>query len=376
MERDAPLSGVRVIDFSTLLPGPLATLFLSEAGADVVKVEQPSGDGMRSYFSSSDGGDAAFAILNRGKRSVTLDLKKPADHSVALELVQECDILVEQFRPGVMERLGLGYDVVRKINPRVIYCSITGYGQTGPSSNKSGHDINYLGDVGILAQSCGQSGARVLPAVPLADVAGGTYPALLNMLIALRHRDQTGEGTYLDISIAGSLFALSYLPWARHFAGDHAGSKAGPGVMTGGSPRYQLYDASDGAIIAAAPLEEKFWLTFTDAIELESEMRLPDAPAGPVIERVAKLIGSKPGEHWRAVFAERDCCCSVVSTLQEALSHPQFSRESRGGGVVRTPSGKLVPALPIPLAPHFCVTADQEVDAPKLGEVANSEGRD
>jgi crotonobetainyl-CoA:carnitine CoA-transferase CaiB-like acyl-CoA transferase len=144
--------------------------------------------------------------------------------------------------------------------------------------------------------------------------------------------------------------------------------------LVGGSPRYQLYDASDGAIIAAAPLEEKFWLAVTDVIELESEMRLPDAPADLVIERVAKLIGSKPGEHWRAVFAEADCCCSVVSTLQEALSHPHFSRESRGGGVVRTPSGKLVPALPIPLAPHFCVTADREVDVPKLGEVTNPGG--
>lgn len=194
MNAALPLDGIKVLDLSTLLPGPLATLMLAEAGADVVKLERPGrGDEMRTYEPKFGEASANYAVLNRGKRAYGVDFKDPAQRDRVLELAAEADVVMEQFRPGVADRLGLGYDAVRAVNPDVVYCSITGYGPTGPHAKRAGHDLNYLAESGLLGVVTDSTGAPGLPVTVLADIAAGTYPAVVNILLALRQRDRTGE---------------------------------------------------------------------------------------------------------------------------------------------------------------------------------------
>src|SRR4051812_24032517 len=198
-----PLTRLLVLDFSTLLPGPMATLLLAEAGAEVVKVERPgTGDEMRLYEPRIGEHSANFLLLNRGKRSIALDLKSADDQARLRPLLERADVLVEQFRPGVMDRLGLGYAAVAALNPRIVYCSITGYGHTGPKRDRAGHDLNYQGDAGMLGLSHGPPDRPVVPPALVADIAGGAYPALINILLALREREHTGSGRFLDIAMA------------------------------------------------------------------------------------------------------------------------------------------------------------------------------
>ena len=189
-----PLSGILVLDFTTLLPGPLATLMLAEAGAEVIKIERPGGEDMRAMPPRFDGEAAVFALLNRGKKSIMLDLKNESDRKRLRPLLEKADVLVEQFRPGVMERLDLGYEAVRKINPRIVYCSISGYGQHGPRAGEAGHDINYQSLTGLLALQPGPVEKPVIPPALVADIGGGTMPAVINILLGLRQRDATGRG--------------------------------------------------------------------------------------------------------------------------------------------------------------------------------------
>ena len=208
-----PLAGVRVLDFSTLLPGPLATLILAEAGAEVIKIERPGrGDEMRSYVPKFGADSVNFAMLNRGKKSIAIDLKDAAAREALLPLLREADVVVEQFRPGVMDRLGLGYEALAQINPRIIYCAITGYGQTGPRAHVAAHDINYVAESGMLSLAAGEGGAPIVPPALIADIGGGTYPAVINILLALRARDTSGKGCKLDIAMGDNLFTFLY--WA------------------------------------------------------------------------------------------------------------------------------------------------------------------
>ncbi|CUH81303.1 CoA-transferase family III [Tropicibacter naphthalenivorans] len=206
------LEGLKVRDFSTLLPGPMAGLFLADAGAEVIKIERPQGEEMRHYLPRWGADAVNFAMLNRGKKSLALDLKDPAARALLDPLLREADVVIEQFRPGVMARLGLGYADVQKLNPDIVYCSIIGYGQTGPKAQRAGHDLNYIGDAGLLALSHGTPQTPVLPPALIADIAGGTYPALLNILLALRARDAGKGGAHLDIAMAETLFPFMY--WA------------------------------------------------------------------------------------------------------------------------------------------------------------------
>ena len=196
-----PLTGLFVLDFTTLLPGPLATLMLAEAGAEVLKIEQRGGENARRFPPFVGNESAAFTMLNRGKTSMTLDLKSDADREKLMPLIQRADIVVEQFRPGVMDRLGLGYDELKKINPKLIYCSISGYGQSGPRVHEAGHDINYIGNTGLLDLQPGPADRPVVPPMLAADIAGGSFPAVINILLALRARDKSGHGCRIDIAM-------------------------------------------------------------------------------------------------------------------------------------------------------------------------------
>jgi len=205
-----PLSGLLVLDFSTLLPGPLAGLMLAEAGAEVIKVERPGGEDARRFAPLVDGESASFAMLNRGKKSMAFDLKDKADRQRLVPLIQRADILLEQFRPGVMARLGLGYEALRVINPKLIYCSISGYGQSGPRAEEAGHDINYIGNTGLLDLQPGPVAHPVVPPMLAADIAGGSFPAVINILLALRSRDQTGQGCHIDIAMTDAMFTFCW----------------------------------------------------------------------------------------------------------------------------------------------------------------------
>ena len=344
-----PLSGIRVLDFSTLLPGPLASLLLAEAGAEVVKVERPGGEDMRRYAISFGETSVNFALLNRGKSSLCLDLKNEADFKRLQPYLSAADVLIEQFRPGVMERLGLGYDRLRQINRRLIYCSITGYGQEGTRRDKAGHDLNYMAETGLLGLTCGPDGAPGLPQVLTGDIGGGSFPAVINVLLALRRRDATGDGCRLDIAMADNLFAFAYWGLGAGFAAA-AWPRAGAELVTGSSPRYQIYRTADGRHLAAAPLEDRFWQVFCHAIGLPAEQR-DDArdPAG-VMAAVARRIASATAQEWEQRLAGLDVCVSVVTSLQEAVASPSFV--ARGLFARRVSDGAMsIPAVPVPIDP-------------------------
>jgi len=347
-----PLGGVRVLDFSTLLPGPLATLLLAEAGATVVKVERPpDGDDMRSYTPAFGSSSAAFALLNRGKTSVALDLKSAQGVDRLQPLLDTADVLVEQFRPGVMSRLGLGYEQLVGRNPGLIYCSITGYGQEGLRAQQAAHDLNYVADSGMLHLTS-DSANPVLPPALVADVGGGAYPAVMNILLALHQRRQTGQGAYLDIGMADNVFPFMY--WA--FAQAQAGAPLAPGrdAMSGGSARYQMYPTRDNRTVAAAPLEQKFWDSFCDLLDLEPGLRDDGKDPAATRAAVATLIAARPAEYWRKAFAGVDCCCTVAATVSEALTDPAFAARGRFTRKIEGPPGApTLTALPLPLAPAF-----------------------
>ncbi|HXW23305.1 MAG TPA: CaiB/BaiF CoA-transferase family protein, partial [Xanthobacteraceae bacterium] len=279
-----PLAGLLVLDFTTLLPGPLATLMLAEAGAEVIKVERPGGEEGRRGSPPFDGIASGFALLNRGKQGLVLDLKAPGDRERLMRLIERADVLVEQFRPGVMDRLGLGYEAVRKINPRVVYCSISGYGQTGPRAQEAGHDLNYIGATGLVALQPGPGDRPVVPPALVADIGGGTMPAVINILLGLRQRDASGQGCHLDIAMADAMFTFEWLALAVAQA---TGRYPGPGELRtcGGSPRYQLYPTRDGKLVACGSLEQKFWEAFCATIGLAA--KLIDDRADPAATKAA-----------------------------------------------------------------------------------------
>lgn len=360
-----PLEGLLVLDFSTLLPGPLASLMLAEAGAEVIKIERPGqGDEMRAYEPKVDSNSVNFHLLNRGKRSLSLDLKQRDAVATLRPLIERADILIEQFRPGVMARFGLGAETVRAMNPKIIYCSITGWGQSGPKSGVAAHDLNYMAETGLLGLTGGVDGAPVLPPILAADIAGGTLPALINILLALRQRDATGEGATLDIAMGDSLLTFAYWGLGNGlFAG--LWPTRGGDLVTGGSPRYNIYRTADDRFIAAAPIEDRFWTAFCEAIELDAEWRPATANPASAKSAVAARIATRTAKQWAACFAGRDICCSIIVDLRDALADPHF----RARGLIDpNASAGTIPALPIPIATAFRGQSGNLGLAPALGE--------
>lgn len=362
-----PLEGILVLDFSTLLPGPMATLLMAEAGAEVVKIERPgTGEDMRAYAPPWGKDGVNFAMLNRGKKSLALDLKSPADRAKLEPLVARADILIEQFRPGVMARLGLDYAKLSAANPRLIYCSITGYGQTGPKRDVAGHDLNYIGDTGLLALSSGPARTPVVPPALIADIAGGAYPCFMNVLLALRERDATGRGRHLDVAMADGLFAFMYWALGSGFA---TGRWPGDGteLVTGGTPRYRLYPTADGRLVAAAPIEQKFWENFCAIVGLAPELRDDRRDPARTIAAVTAAIGAADAAKWVGKFAGTDCCCSIVATLEEAVADPHFRARGLFAHAVTNETGASIPALPVPIDPGFRADPAKPLASPKLG---------
>lgn len=358
---DQPLHGVTVLDFSTLLPGPLATVMLAQAGARVIKVERPPrGDEVRRFDPRIGDMSAHFAWLNRGKESVALDLKRQDDLAVLGELLTDTDVLVEQFRPGVMDRLGLGYEAMAKRDSRLIYCSITGYGQSDPRSMEAAHDLNYQASAGLVGSAVRTpADVPALPPVLLGDIAGGSYPAFMSILLALMQRAKTGKGQHLDIAMSRNIEVFTV--WnAIH--GALTGEWPAPGAArhTGGSPRYQIYTTRDGKFLAVAALEDRFWSNFQAVIGLDVPPAWERTAPQEVIAAVAAVIAQHDASHWLAAMAGRDVCCNLAPDLQQAVTD---NSTFRGAGFANG-----MPYVPLPVAEQF-TSGMVDPPAPSLGSM-------
>lgn len=335
-----PLACLKVLDFSTLLPGPFATMFLADLGADVVRVESPhqQADIVRSMPPLDGDTSAWHALLNRSKRSIALDLKRPGASDIVKRLVQTYDIVVEQFRPGVMQRLGIGYQALRGVNSRLIYCAITGYGQTGPYRDRAGHDLNYLALSGIASHTGRREYGPLPLGVQVADVGGGSYNALVGILAAVIHRQRTGEGQLVDISMFDGAVAWNALAAAQYFVG---GSDPEPeGATLNGGSYYDYYRTSDGRYLSIAGLEPKFWQGFCaaidrpDLIELGSSLDLDTQRS--LKSEIQRTIASRTCEEWMGIFARIDVCVEPVLQVSEVVQHPQTQAREL---VVSVPKG-------------------------------------
>ncbi len=365
---NAPLSGIRVIDFTTLAPGPFATLILANAGAEVTKIERPgSGDEMRVYGDAFGDNDVTFSLLNAGKRSVTADLKNADDCERIKSMIRNCDVVIEQFRPGVMNRLGLGYDTLSEINPGLVYCSITGFGQSGPKAQIAAHDLNYVADSGMLTLGECRAGKPAIPPLLAADLAGGAYPAVMNILLALQQRNHTGKGSYLDVSMTDCLFPLMF--WCLGLGwGSGQWPHSGQQLLTGGSPRYQIYPTRDDRYLAVAALEDRFWTVFCNTIGYTVEASRERDHPQTVIAEIGNLIRTKSADECRLLFSAKDACAVVANTLQEAVQDTHYQARGVFDQKIKTESGELIDALPLPIVPALRSQEDSPKQVPKLGE--------
>ncbi len=308
----AALDGVRVLDLTRLLPGPFATLVLADLGAQIDKVEDlGAGDYLRHTPPVADEMGAAFHILNRGKRSLALDLKNPKGSEAFRKLVASYDVVFEQFRPGVMDRLGLGHDGLLEDNPRLILCALTGYGQDGPLRDRAGHDLNYMARAGLLGLQGPASDKPALPAFQLADVSGGMW-AVIAILAALRERDNSGRGQLLDIAMFDSVIPFATIPFGRLLGGETP--VRGAELLTGGIAPYQTYRTKDDEFMSLGALEPKFLLKFCGAVGVEVDMTalLPGEHQDELQQRFANVIASRTREEWEAFNAEHDCCLEPI----------------------------------------------------------------
>lgn len=348
------LEGLKILDFTYLLPGPLATMTLADLGADVLKVESPTKIDLVRYvppFLDSEGAiSCVHAHLNRGKRSLALDLKHPASLDIIMRLIRDqgFDIIVEQFRPGVMERLGLSYESLARVKSDIIYCSLTGYGQTGPLKNRAGHDINYLSLAGIMGYSGTKAGGPALMGVPVADIAGA-HNTVTGILAAVIKRLSTGGGQHIDVAMTDSIFAYHALAGTRVLAGD-AEPDYETDVLAGGS-LYGFYATADGKYLSFGGLEEQFSRAFFEAIGL-SDLIPGGVMQFPGIEearaRIQAVIRSQPLAYWVEKFKDRDACAEPVLSFSEAASsdHARF----RGLTVdVPGPDGKTIRQIASPI---------------------------
>lgn len=328
MSIDQPLHGIRVLDLSRLLPGPYASWVLSSLGAEVVRVEDTAGgDYSRGVPPFIDDQGALFHVINRGKRSLAVDLKAEAGQELLLRLLPSFDVVLEQFRPGVIDRLGLGYSALSAAHPGVILCSLTGYGQQGPLAQAAGHDVNFEALAGNLWLQ-GEAGRKpLLPAVPQADLASSLF-AVIAIQGALRERERTGEGTWIDLSMAHSMAAL-VAPFAAEWTADPRAAGRGGAMLNGGVAQYDTYATVDGGWVAVAALEPKFMQRFSALVERPHWVEVMPVPGAPGQEQLrvelTEVVGAHDTAWWTHRLADVDCAVSVVLDPRQATEHPQLA---------------------------------------------------
>lgn len=318
--KQGPLTGIRILDFSRLLPGPLATMMLADMGAEVIKIEHPDfPDYVRNYPPFIQGVSANYLALNRSKRSLLLDYQSEEGKKLFFDLVKTTDLIVEQFRPGVMDEWGIGYNSAKAINPKVSYISLTGYGQTGPFSQKAGHDLNYIAYSGVLSLNKDKHGRPLIPGVQMADIAAGAYMTVSACTTAIISQNKTGEGQHVDVSMLDGLMPLITLPFAQYQATGKAQNNHDL-PLSGALANYQVYECADGKWIALGALEAKFWVNFCKLIgKFEwAELVSPEKISSPTLKKqVEAEFRKKTQKEWLILAEGQDVCLSPVSELDE-----------------------------------------------------------
>lgn len=367
---DLPLSGIRILDVSRLIPGAYASQTLADFGADVIKVEEPeSGDYSRLAQPYGPGGMGLFFLaLNRNKRSMTLNLKTEQGRKIFLHMIRETDVLLESFRPGVLERLGLGYEQLKEHNPGLIYCAISGYGQDGPYNTRAGHDLNYAGYAGLIHYNRDLHGEPVMPATQFGDLAGGSQMAVIGILTALVGRAQNGEGRKVDASITEGLLSL-FPVHITTYLNTGSAPKPGHSLLDGGLPCYNIYETSDGKHITLAALEPKFWQTFCTRIGhlelLPFHMPIGSGERDQALEQLKTIFKTKTRDEWLTELAAIDACVGPVYDSGEALNDAHT--RARGVSVTGNIDGEAFHSLSS--FPRISdVTIEQRYPPPKLGQ--------
>jgi crotonobetainyl-CoA:carnitine CoA-transferase CaiB-like acyl-CoA transferase len=344
--RPKPLAGLRVLDLTRLLPGPVATLHLADLGADVVKIEDTgAGDYARAMGARRGETSAFFRLINRNKRALRLDLKRPEGLAVFGRLTLSADVVVEGFRPGVMDKLGLGYAALAAINPRIVLCSISGYGQSGPYRERAGHDINYIGYAGVLDQIGAAGGPPVVPNFQIGDLLGGALTPLLGILAAVIDARGSGRGRHVDVAMTDAVLAHAIFPLAGLLA-RHGAPPRGADLLSGGVPCYGVYATADGRHMAVGALEEKFWHRLCDTLErpdLKPHGLSFGAEGARAREELARIFGGSTQAEWVARFDRVDCCVTPVLNIAESLDNEQFA--ARGMVVEADGLTQLAPPL-------------------------------
>ncbi|WP_197330637.1 CaiB/BaiF CoA transferase family protein [Ralstonia syzygii] len=352
-----PLAGVRVLDLTRLLPGPAATRHLADLGAEVVKIEAPGpGDYARDMLRTPDDRAADrpslfFRSLNRGKTEQRLDLKRTDDREALIEHVRHADVLIESFRPGVMARLGLGWETLRAANPALVMCSISGYGQDGPLAQAAGHDINYVGYAGMLDQLIGDDSTPIVPNVQIGDLLGGALTAVVGILAALVDARATGHGRHIDVSMTDAVFTHNLMAFFAVGAHGRA-SRAGADLLNGGVPCYGVYRTADDRLMAVGALELKFWQALCAVIgkpewkdrHWSRGQRIGGESARAMRDELAALFRTATQAEWTTRFAGADCCVTPVLRMEEAMRHPLFAER---GSVLREDGEPAQLALPL-----------------------------
>ncbi len=323
----SPLSTLKILDFSNLLPGPFASMMLADLGAEILRIESPiRPDLVRMMRPKINGSSATHATLNRSKNSLALDLKHPGAVKIVQQLVGKYDIVLEQFRPGVMKRLGLDYEELRRHNPALIFCSLTGYGQTGPYRNRAGHDLNYLALSGVSNYSRRKNESPVPLGIQVADVAGGSYHVVMGILAAVVHRRQTGEGQAIDISMSDAMFSMNVFEGANWLAG--APEAQPESTWLNGGTFYDYYQTKDGRWISVSSLEPQFFTALLSAMELPETLlqtSLDDPEAQKGLKNILrKRFLERSWTEWETAFADTDTCVELVLEFTEAMEHQQF----------------------------------------------------
>lgn len=368
-QSNPPLAGIRVLDLTRLLPGPMCTLHLADLGADVIKIEDTGvGDYARTLVlapgATTRGTTAWYRAINRNKRSLAVDLKTADGHAAFLSLARTADVVVEGFRPGVVRSLHVDYETLRGVNPRLVYCALSGYGQTGPRALDAGHDINYLGYAGVLDATGQRGGTPALANVQIADLLGGAATAAIGILGALLGAQRSGAGRYVDVAMADAVLAHQIA--ALGSLEDTGGvAPRGEDLLTGGVPCYGVYETRDGRWLAVGALEAKFWRVLCEALDcadLVARQFATGAEGARARDTLAGIFGAHTRDEWCERLAGVDCCVTPVLSFAEALADPHHAAR---GVIVQRPDGSRQYAPPFALAPGaFVVTRD----APRQGE--------